>query len=181
LYQDVVIAGFGGQGVIFSGKLLAMAGLRQGLEVVYYPSYGAEMRGGTANCTVITSDKMIPSPIVSRPMSCIVMSLPAMEKFMPRLRQGGLAVVNTSLVPAPAAGEDIRVFGVPASNIAEEQGTSKAANMVILGAWAYLAGTVSLDSLVASVAGLLSGGKKALLETNQRSLREGWSFAANTH
>ena len=97
MYQDVVIAGFGGQGVIFSGKLLAMAGLRQGLEVVYYPSYGAEMRGGTANCTVIASDRMIPSPIVSRPMSCIVMSLPAMEKFMPRLRQGGLAVVNTSL------------------------------------------------------------------------------------
>jgi len=181
LYQDVVIAGFGGQGVIFAGKLLSMAGVRQEREVVYYPAYGAEMRGGTAHCTVIVSDRMIPSPIISHPASCIVMSLPAMDKFVPRLKDGGLAVVNTSLVPADGPRGGITVFGIPANNIAEEQGSNKAANMVILGAWAYLSNAVSLDNLVVSVAELLPPSKKAFLEINERSLREGWSFAASTH
>jgi len=160
LYKDVIIAGFGGQGIIFAGKLLAYAGLKEEREVVFYPSYGAEMRGGTANCTVIISDSLIPSPIISRPSSAIIMSYPAFEKFLPRIKQGGQVVVNTSLIRERINRRDLEVIEIPANEIAEKLGSGKAANMVIL----------SLNEV-------LSGDKTDLLKINENSLREGWKFA----
>ena len=100
VYQDVIIAGFGGQGVMFVGNLLAQAGMEYGLEVSFIPVYGAEMRGGTANCTVVLDSEPIGSPLVREPMSVIVLNEPSLVKFQPRLRADGVQVVNTSLIDA---------------------------------------------------------------------------------
>ena len=180
LYRDILIAGFGGQGIIFAGKLLAWAGLREGKEVVFYPSYGAEMRGGTAHCTVIISDSLIPSPIVSRPQSAILMNYPALEKFLPRIRDKGPIVINTSLIEKRIGQEGVRMVGVPANNIAEKLGNAKVANVVALGVWAHVAGAVTLESLILSLREVLSPDKGALLKVNENSLREGWRFASDS-
>ncbi len=133
---ETVFAGFGGQGVLLAGKLWAEVAMQQGREVVWLPSYGPEMRGGTANCTVIIADGPIASPIVSHPRDCVVMNLPSMERFVPALQPGGVAVVNTSLIPRRPERDDLKVIEVPANQIAIEAGTGKAANMVMLGAYA---------------------------------------------
>lgn len=177
MYKDVIIAGFGGQGIIFAGKLLAYAGLKEEKEVVFYPSYGAEMRGGTANCTVIISDFLIPSPIISRPSSAIIMSYPAFEKFLPRIKEGGQVVVNTSLIREEVNRRDLEVIGVPANQIAEKLGSSRAANMVALGAWTYTSGAITLENLILSLKEVLPGNKVDLLKINENSLKEGWRFA----
>jgi len=181
LYTEVVIAGFGGQGVIFSGKLLAYAGLKEGREVVYYPSYGAEMRGGAANCTVIVSDSMVPSPIISHPQSGILMSYPALKRFLPRIREGGYVVVNTSLTGEDIKREGIEVVKVPANSIAQNLGNSRTANMVALGVWACISRVVSLESLILSLKEVLSPDKFSLLELNENCLRQGWEFASQSN
>jgi len=173
----VVIAGFGGQGIIFAGKLLAYAGLIEEREVVFYPSYGAEMRGGTANCTVILSDSLIPSPIISHPSSAIIMSYPALEKFLPRIKTKGQVVVNTSLIREKVKADNLRLIEIPANEIAEKIGTSKSANMVVLGAWAFFSRAVSLESLIFSLKKLLPPHRLDLLGVNEKSLKEGWNFA----
>ena len=178
MYEDVLIAGFGGQGIIFTGKLLAYAGLKEGKEVVYYPSYGAEMRGGTANCTVVISDSMIPSPIISSPSNAIIMSNPAFLKFSSRVKRGGRIVVNTSLVNTEINRQDIQIVKVPANQIAEELGSGKTANMVALGAWISLSKVVSLESLISSFKDVISKTKRTLLPINKKSLRKGWEFVS---
>lgn len=178
MYKDVVIAGFGGQGVIFAGKLLSYAGLKEGKEVIFYPSYGAEMRGGTANCTVIISDSMIPSPIISHPSSAIVMSYPAFDKFLPRIKRGGQVVINASLIKEKVERDDLCVMEVPTNKIAKKLGSSKVANMVALGAWARLSGVVGLKTLVSSLKEVLSPDKSDLLEINESALEEGWRFVS---
>lgn len=173
MYEDLLIAGFGGQGIIFAGKLLAYAGLREGKEVVYFPSYGAEMRGGTANCTVIISTSPIASPIVSSPLNAIIMSQPSFLKFFPRVKKGGRVVLNTSLVRNELNRNDVEIIKVPANEIAEDLGSSRVANMVILGAWVKRSGIVLLDSLIQSLGEVLSKDKIDLLSLNERALRKG--------
>ncbi|RLE07961.1 2-oxoacid:ferredoxin oxidoreductase subunit gamma [Candidatus Aerophobetes bacterium] len=173
MYEDLLIAGFGGQGIIFAGKLLAYAGLREGKEVVYFPSYGAEMRGGTANCTVIISTSPIASPIVSSPLNAIIMSQPSFLKFFPRVKKGGRVVLNTSLVRNELNRNDVEIIKVPANEIAEDLGSSRVANMVILGAWVKRSGVVLLDSLIQSLGEVLSKDKIDLLSLNERALRKG--------
>lgn len=180
MYQDVIIAGFGGQGVIFAGKLLAYAGLKEKKDVVFYPSYGAEMRGGTANCTVIISDSLIPSPIISRPSSAIIMSYPAFEKFFPRIKKKGKLVVNISLIKEKINRDDLQIVKIPANEIAERLGSGKTANMVALGAWAYICGIVKLDNLILSLGEVLSLEKSNLRKINEDCLKEGWKFAAGS-
>ncbi len=177
MYEDLLIAGFGGQGIIFAGKLLAYAGLREGKEVVYFPSYGAEMRGGTANCTVIISTSPIASPIVSSPLNAIIMSQPSFLKFFPRVKKGGRVVLNTSLVRNELNRNDVEIIKVPANEIAEDLGSSRVANMVILGAWVKRSGVVLLDSLIQSLAEVLSKDKIDLLSLNERALRKGEELA----
>ena len=134
--EEVVIAGFGGQGTMLAGKLLAQTAMKTGKEVTYMPSYGAEVRGGTANCMVIIAESEIACPVVGRPDSLIVMNKASLTKFGPRLKTGGLLVMNSSLIDIePQLDETIEVVKVPADEIAVELGNQKAANMVALGAY----------------------------------------------
>ena len=179
MLEDVIIAGFGGQGIIFAGKLLAYAGLKEEKEVVYYPSYGAEMRGGTANCTVIISDSMVPSPIISSPSNAIIMSNPAFLKFSSRVKKGGRIVINTSLISTDINRQDVEVVKISANQIAEELGSGKTANMVALGAWISLSRVVTLENLISSLKDVISEKRMALLPINEKSLRKGWEFVSS--
>ena len=178
MYEDLLIAGFGGQGIIFAGKLLAYAGLKEGKEVVYFPSYGAEMRGGTANCTVIVSDSPIASPVVANPQNAIMMSHPSYLKFFPRIKAKGRALINSSLVKDELFHEDIEIIRIPANEIAERIGSSRIANMVALGAWVKKTGVVELESLVHSFKKVISADKLDLLSLNEKALREGEEFVS---
>jgi len=178
MYEDILIAGFGGQGVIFTGRLLAYAGLKEGKEVVYFPSYGAEMRGGTANCIVIISDSPIASPIISHPQNAIMMSHPSYLKFFPRIKKGGRALINTSLIKDELSRKDIEIIKVPANEIAEKLATPRIANMVALGAWVKKSGIVSLESLIESLKDVISKDKLDLLSLNKKALREGAKLVA---
>lgn len=180
MYEDLIIAGFGGQGIIFAGKLLSHAGLREGKEVTYFPAYGAEMRGGTANCTVVVSDSPISSPIVSRPKNAIMMSYPSYVKFLPRISSEGRAVINSSLVSDNSGREDVEVIRIPANEIAEEIGSSRIANMVVLGAWIKKSGILSLESLVLSLGQVISTSNKDLLSLNEEALRRGSHFVSSS-
>jgi len=131
---EILIAGFGGQGVLSMGLFLAYGGIAEGKKVTYVPSYGAEMRGGTANCLVILSDKEISSPLVSDPSVVVVMNQPSLNKFEPVVRPGGLLLINASLAHRAAQREDITSFSIPAQEIANEVGLPRGANMVMLGA-----------------------------------------------
>ncbi len=145
MQHDVVIAGFGGQGVMLMGRILAYAGMRQGLEVSWFPSYGPEMRGGTANCTVVLSDRTVGSPVVEFPRSLVAMNLPSMDRFEPKVKPGGLILVNSSLIPRAARREDVRVVYVPANDLANDVGNPRGANMVALGAYVALTGLPSWE------------------------------------
>ena len=134
-YQDVIIAGFGGQGVMLIGNLLAQAGMEHGLEVSFIPVYGAEMRGGTANCTVVLDEHPVGSPLVNTPRSIIVLNEPSLAKFQPRLHPDGVQIVNASLISEGLLDGKHRTVYIPVNDIAHELGNVKLANMVALGAW----------------------------------------------
>jgi len=178
VYESFLIAGFGGQGLMFSGKLLAYAGLREGKKVTYFPSYGAEMRGGTANCTVIISDSPISSPIVFHPLNAIIMSQPSVKKFFPRIAKQGKVVVNTSLIKGEFKRKDLDIIKIPANEIAEKIGELRIANMVTLGALIKKLGILSLETVVESLKEVISKDRMYLLSLNERALREGEKFVA---
>ncbi len=134
LYEEIIFAGFGGQGVISAGKLLAIASMRDGKEVSHIPSYGAEMRGGTANCGVVISETEIASAIVNRPTMCIVLNEPSMDKFEPLLQKGGILIYNSSKINRKPKRDDIKSFAVPCNEISERNGSIRAVNMAALGA-----------------------------------------------
>jgi 2-oxoglutarate ferredoxin oxidoreductase subunit gamma len=138
--HSVVFAGFGGQGALFAGQLLTHAAADAGLHVTWIPSYGPEMRGGTANCTVVIGDVPIGSPLVRNPDMVVAMNLPSTDKYEPLLKSGGLLIVNGSLVKRPIQRSDIDAIVIPANDIAEELGNAKAANVVLLGAFSSLLG-----------------------------------------
>ncbi len=145
MYNEIILAGFGGQGVLLIGKMLTYAGMNAGLEVTWMPAYGPEMRGGTCNCTVVLSNHQVGSPISSHPHHTIVLNLQSIDKFEPLVRPGGVMVYNTSLINRAARRTDIIAVPVPANQIAVEAGSAKAANMVALGAFIGATGLVSLD------------------------------------
>lgn len=176
--RAVLIAGSGGQGILFAGKLLAQSAMNEGRNVTWFPSYGAEVRGGTANCTVVISDGQIGSPIVGSPDVLIVMNSASLERFGPRLKPDGALVINTSIVDETTVNKEIKnFFCVPAGDIALKLGDQLAANMVIVGASARAAGLCGLDSLKNALRELAAG-KKALLELNLGALDEGWNYRA---
>ncbi len=170
---EAVFAGFGGQGVMLAGKLLAEVGMSLGKEVVWLPSYGPEMRGGTANCTVIVADAPIASPIVSNPRDTIVMNRPSLERFCPAQKGGGFAVVNTSLIPVRPERDDLTLVEVPANQIAIDAGAAKAANMVMLGAYVGATGLVPFDAVV-EMAKHEFRKKAKLIPVNVKCLEEGY-------
>ena len=134
-YANVTMAGFGGQGLMFIGKLLAYSAMKAGMNVTWIPSYGPEMRGGTANCTVVLSGREIGSPVITSPQALIIMNNPSLDAFEARLQNNGYLFLNSSLVTNETRREDIQVVRVPANDVALEVGEKRAANMVMLGAY----------------------------------------------
>jgi 2-oxoglutarate ferredoxin oxidoreductase subunit gamma len=179
VYQDVIIAGFGGQGVLLIGNVLAQAAMEAGQNVTFMPVYGVEMRGGTANCTVVVADEEIGSPVIHSPMSLIVMNQPSLSKFHPRLRFNGILVVNSSLVDKEQIsqeGEQI-VVPIPANEIANELGSVKMANIVALGAWVQATGSLPLQSVQKVVSSMFSAKGKSILQANDQALLRGADWA----
>ncbi len=170
--SEVTFAGFGGQGVMTIGQLLAYAGIAEGKQVTWVPSYGPEMRGGTANCTVVISDKRIGSPIITHPYAACVFNRPSLDKFGSLVRPGGLLFINSSLIDKISGRQDINEFLIPANDIAIKIGSAKITNMVILGAYVQVTGIVKFETLIQMLIEKM-GEKKAYLENNRIALEEG--------
>lgn len=171
-YEDVVMAGFGGQGLMFIGKLLAYSAMKEGKHVTWIPSYGPEMRGGTANCNVVISDGEIGSPVPPHPCAAIVMNNPSLETFEPKLKSDGLLLVNTSFVTEPVSRKDVRTVCVAANQVAIEAGNEKAANMVMLGAYISHTHAVSRESVIDGLKELFAA-KASVLEANIKAFEAG--------
>jgi len=178
MQQEIIISGFGGQGTLFAGQLLAYAAMDSGYQVTWIPSYGPEMRGGKARCTVIVSDEEIGSPLVRRPSAAIVLNIPSMEAFEPAIKSGGVLVVNSSLVPQKSERTDINVLYVPASDMAIELGNVRIANVICLGALVQAAGIVSLEAIEQALDAHLPERHRKLLGLNSEALRKGAALAA---
>jgi len=178
MQTEIIIAGFGGQGVLFGGQLLTYAAMDEGKEVTWIPSYGPEMRGGTANCTVVISDEEIGSPMVSRPQAAIVMNLPSLDKYEPLIQPGGLLVVNESMVDRTVDRKDIRVVVVKGNEIAEKLGDKRMSNMVLLGALLANLPVLPVEAIEKALAGHLPERHKKLLPMNYEALREGAKLKA---
>lgn len=177
-YMDVIIAGFGGQGVMLIGNLLAQAGMEHGLEVTFIPVYGAEMRGGTANCTVVMDNHPIGSPLVREPLSTIVLNQPSLDKFQPRLAAGGVQIVNSSLIDAAVVDAGKRSVCIPVNDMAHELGSVKMANMVALGAWLKATNALPLDVVVDALHRVVSPHYAKLIPQNAKALEAGYAFTA---
>ncbi len=173
MVEELVIAGFGGQGVMLMGQLLSYAGMHDGKNVSWIPSYGPEMRGGTANCSVVISDELIGSPIVSEPTTAIVMNLPSLSRFEPTVRPGGLLIYNSSLIDKAPERTDIRVIAVPANELAIELGSDKVANMVVLGAYLEATGAVSVEALKDCLSEVIPARRQDLIPMNVQALARG--------
>jgi 2-oxoglutarate ferredoxin oxidoreductase subunit gamma len=177
MYQSVVFSGFGGQGALFAGQVLTYAAMDSGRHVSWIPSYGPEMRGGVARCTVIISDEEIGSPIVRNPDVAIVFNNPSMEKFQHELKSDGLLVVNSSMVNVPVDRQDIRVYQVPGNQIAIEMGDVRMTNMVLLGAMLARDPVVPLAAAEQALRDHLPARKQHLIEPNVEVMRRGYREA----
>ncbi len=177
--KHIIMAGFGGQGILMIGNLLALAAMEEGKNVTYLPSYGVEMRGGTANCTVIISDEEIGSPVVWRPGSLLIMNGPSLEKFLPNLQPGGELVINSSLVDGKKVDRtDIRLFPVAADEIARNKiGSKQMASMIALGHYVAVSGVVSLGTLIDCLPKVISKKYEKFIPLNVNALKEGAALA----
>lgn len=171
--KQFLIAGFGGQGVLLIGQLIAKAAMREGREVSWMPSYGPEMRGGEANCAVVVSDEPIGSPLVSEPPILVAMNKPSLLKFMPKMPVGGTMLYNSTLIQGVEIRDDIKVIAVPCNQIADEMGNARVANMVMLGAIDEATQTVTDDTLTATLSDWLGPKKQNLLEINRAAIARG--------
>ena len=173
---NLVIAGFGGQGVLLAGKLIAEAGLHEGREVSWIPSYGPEMRGGTANCTVILSDSEIGSPVVENPDVLMIMNRPSMDKYLPSLKKGGICIYNKSIIEGFKPRDDVKMVAVPASEIADKIGSMKLLNMVLVGS--FMSSSQAFSEASLSYALKKSTGKhQDMLPFNEKAIGEGTKYA----
>lgn len=175
----IICAGFGGQGVMSMGRLIAYTGMLEGKEVSWLPSYGPEMRGGTANCHVIVSEHPIGSPVISRDATALIaMNLPSMRKFEADLLPNGLLLINKSLIDARPERTDLAVVDVSANEIALDLGNAKVANMVMLGAYLAHSGLFAVDSVFEALKKVFGPKKETLLPLNRKALEEGAHVAA---
>ncbi len=178
-YYDVIIGGFGGQGIMMIGNLLANAAMKEGYHVTYLPVYGVEMRGGTANCTVVISSHQIGSPVVGRPHASIVMNLPSLMKYEPLVLPEGLLIINSSLIePKEANRKDIEILAIPVNEIAIENGNPKLANMVALGAFVEKTKLVRMSSLFESFEKVLDERYYSLIPSNIKAIQIGAEFVS---
>ncbi|CVK19678.1 MULTISPECIES: 2-oxoacid:acceptor oxidoreductase family protein [Sporomusa] len=173
--HEIILAGFGGQGVMLMGQILTYAGMIENKQVSWIPSYGPEMRGGTANCSVIVSEEPIGAPIVSEPNLVVAMNLPSLDKFEPMLQPGGILIINSSLIEQAAKRTDIKVYPVPANDIAAELGNSRTANMVIVGAIIAASKVVSDDAVLKAFAKMFAQ-KPELLAINEQAIHRGMEY-----
>lgn len=175
---QILIAGFGGQGILFSGKFLAYKGLTEELQVSWLPSYGPEMRGGTANCNVILSDDPVGSPIITAPDVLIAMNLPSLQKYVNSVVAGGQIYVDSSLIDVKVERDDVQVFYIPATQMAKDAGISTLANMIIIGHLLENHPELSFDGVDAVVDSLVPPKKAALKELNIKALTLGKNYNA---
>jgi len=173
MYQGIIMAGFGGQGIVSGGIMLAYAGMVDGRNVTFFPAYGAEMRGGTANCSVVVSSDPVASPVVGSPDSILIMNEPSLPRFEPTLKVNGNLFLNTSLVASKPIRQNITVIEVPANDIAEELGNIKCANMVMLGAYAKKTGAVSLNTLKDSIKKVYIRASDEMIKLNKKAVDRG--------
>ncbi|MBI4759951.1 MAG: 2-oxoacid:acceptor oxidoreductase family protein [Chloroflexota bacterium] len=177
MQKEIVIAGFGGQGVLFGGQVLAYAAMDTGKQVTWIPSYGPEMRGGTANCTVVIADEEIGSPLVKHPPLAIVLNLPSFDKYEELLAPGGTLIVNQSMVNRGAKRNDIHVIFVPCNEIAEEIGDRKLLNMVAVGALLTALPELTIQDVEKALEAHLPARHKHLLPKNYEALKRGYEAA----
>jgi 2-oxoglutarate ferredoxin oxidoreductase subunit gamma len=176
--QSVIFSGFGGQGALFAGQILAYAAMDSGLEVTWYPSYGPEMRGGTAHCTVVIGDEPIGSPVVRNPDAVVAMNLPSADKYEGVVRANGLIIWDNALVTRPPRRSDVRLIALPANEIATRLGDVRLVNMAMLGALCAAGAMVPVDAAAEALRAHLPARHAHLLDANLAALREGATFQA---
>lgn len=175
--KEIIISGFGGQGVMSIGKNLVEAGMAEGFHVTWAPSYGPEMRGGTANCSVVLSDRPVGSPVFTHPTELIAMNAPSVDKFGPLVRSGGLVLINSSVVKELFLRPDVQTIYVPCEGIAYEIGNPKVANMVMLGAYIAATGALRQETIEEMIAEMFTGPKAKLVPLNIEALHRGMRCA----
>lgn len=176
LREEVIIAGFGGQGIILAGKLLGQTAMNAGREITFIPSYGAEVRGGTSNCSVVVADEPIASPLVSQPDSIVVLNKASFVKFTTWLKSGGRVVMNSSLIDVGCERDDVTVAAVPAGEIAAELKSPKSVNMVMLGAYLAMSGLFEVEQMVAALPEVLAARYHDMIEVNAAAMRKGAEY-----
>lgn len=176
MHEEVIISGFGGQGALFAGQLLTYAGMDQGYQVTWIPSYGPEMRGGTAHCTIILSDSPIGSPIIRNPTVAVVMNPASMDKYEPLVRDGGVLVANSTLVRTRSERSDISAVYIPANDLAAELGNAKMANVVLLGALLATRQILPIEALKQAMQDHIPERRKRIIEPNKLALDRGIEY-----
>jgi len=176
MHLKTLFSGFGGQGVLSMGTTLASAAMLAGKHVTYYPAYGVEVRGGTANCTVVVSDEEIASPVASEPEFVVAMNQPSFARFQSILQAGGLLLVNSSMVNTESARSDIEILAIPTTELAEDLGSIMVANMVMLGALVRASNMIAFDALLENIKEILGEGKAKLIELNRAALSCGYNY-----
>lgn len=174
--EKIIIAGFGGQGVLSLGQFIAYAAIADGKEVTWLPSYGPEMRGGTSNCSVVVCDEPVASPIIAHPDCIIVMNKPSLYKFQDKVRAGGTIIVNSSLIPDKVARNDVKVVYIDAEKLAIEAGNARTANIVLLGAYASMSGLFSKEALAELIRHKFEA-KPKVIPANLKALELGFDYA----
>ena len=172
----ILIAGFGGQGILFTGKAIAYTGLKADMEVSWLPSYGPEMRGGTANCSVTLSDTPIGSPIVDKPDVLVAMNLPSLEKYFNETEEGGYIIYDSSLIGKEVKRDGVSTFGIPATKLASDNNLSGLANMIILGKVIKETAVLTLEQIKESLAKMIPAKKAELLEKNIKAIELGYNY-----
>ena len=175
--HELIMAGFGGQGIMSIGQLVTYAGMMEGKKVSWMPSYGPEQRGGTANCSVVVSDQPVGSPVVTRPTGAVIMNGPSLDKYEPLVKPGGVLVVNGSMTTRQPVRTDLRVIVLPANEIALELGNARVASMVALGALIAASGVVSMAAAKKALSKVLPAHRQNLIELNVQALERGAAYA----
>ena len=174
---NYLFAGFGGQGILFSGKVLAYKGLMDGKNVSWLPSYGPEMRGGTANCSVILSDTPVGSPIVSNPDTLLVMNLPSLDKYEDATVKGGKIFVDSALIGRKVQRTDVEAYYIPATKLASDEGLTGLANMILLGFVIKHTNVIPFENIERALAKVVPASKQHLIESNRKALELGYNYA----
>jgi len=176
--EDIIFAGFGGQGIMLMGKVFSYAAMKKDLFVTWMPSYGAEVRGGTAHSMVVISDSPIASPVVREPSICVVMNKPSLNKFENKVRKNGLLVINKSLVEVNPSRSDIDILEIPVTDMASTLGNSRIANMIALGAVLAKRNILEVQTLIDSLKDVISKSRKNMIPINEDAIKKGYEYGS---